>query len=87
MDTTENTANVGGTKSGVKEPLDPLRRVFVPIEKRMTNGNMTFQTSDKERYYRTSDGVILRVAPKINGKKAKKERRKLREQEKKNDSR
>ncbi len=66
------------------KPLDPLRRVFVPIEKKMLNDNWTFKTLDKERYYRTSAGVILRVAPKINGKRAKKDRQKRRQQEKTN---
>ena len=56
--------------------IDPLNRVFVPIEKRMLNGNLTFQTSDKERYVRTSDGVIRRSTPKVNGKLAKKLRAK-----------
>lgn len=80
MDTNKAAAD---NKPSNKEPLDPLRRMFVPIEKRMTNGNMTFQTLDKERYYRTSQGVILRVAPKVNGKKAKKERQRRRRQEEK----
>ena len=57
-----------------KPPIDPLRRVLVPIEKRMTDGNRTFQTSDHERYIRTSDGVIRRKHPKINGKLAKRAR-------------
>ena len=57
------------------EPIDPLRRILVPIEKRMTNGNLTFRTSDSDQYIRTSDGVIRRKHPKINGKIAKKARR------------
>ncbi|MFI5222673.1 MAG: hypothetical protein ACHQX3_00260 [Nitrospirales bacterium] len=58
-----------------KPPIDPLRRVFVPIEKRMTNGNLTFQTMDREQYIRTPDGVIRRKKSKVNGKLAKKARR------------
>lgn len=63
-------------ESGV--PIDPLQRVFVPIEKRMTNGNLTFQTTDHQRYIRSSDGSIRRSTPKVNGKDAKKARQKCR---------
>lgn len=46
------------------EKIDPLRRIFIPIEKRMTNGEMTFRTMDKEQYIRAANGVIRRKYPK-----------------------
>lgn len=48
-----------------KKVIDPLRRVFVPTEKRMTDGRMTFRTSDSVKYVRDDKGVIRRTAPKV----------------------
>ena len=78
MDTNSNatTEALQPISSSVNEPLDPLRRVLVPIEKRMTNGNWVFRTSDNVRYIRMDNtGVIRRAQPKVNGKLAKKARR------------
>lgn len=41
-----------------KQPIDPLRRVFVPNERRMSNGLLAFKTSDGEAYVRMEDGSI-----------------------------
>lgn len=62
------------TQKQTSEPIDPSRRILVPIEKRMTNGNRTFQTSDRDQYIRTPNGVIRRKHPKVNGRIAKKAR-------------
>lgn len=71
----EAQRNAEGQKPSANGPaIDPLRRIIVPIEKRMTDGNLTFQTSDRDRYIRTPDGVIRRAAPKVNGKRARKAR-------------
>jgi hypothetical protein len=62
--------------------IDPRRRVYVPIEKRMLGenyepGDWCFRTSDKMRYTRNKDtGVIRRVDPKPLNKK---QRRALKE--------
>jgi hypothetical protein len=42
--------------------IDPLRRVFVPIERRMSDGNFRFRTQDKQRYVRLANGQIRRMA-------------------------
>lgn len=54
--------------------IDPLRRVFIPIEKRTANGTLVFRTHDHEMYARLGDGSIRRVTPKVNGKQARKQR-------------
>ena len=42
--------------------IDPLQRVLVPRERRMTNGHLTFMTQDKQQYVRDArTGVIRRV--------------------------
>jgi hypothetical protein len=61
-------------------PLDPLRRVFVPVEKRTAQGTLVFRTTDKDLYFRGPDGSIRRSVPKVNGKLAKQMRRKQREE-------
>jgi hypothetical protein len=58
-----------------ESPLDPLRRVLVPIEKRTANGTIVFRTTDKEVYFRHTDGSIRRASLKVNGKEARKARR------------
>lgn len=72
MDTPKDTA-----KSNVAEPmLDPLRRVFIPIEKRMLDGNWRFRTSDKERYTRNgTTGTVYRADPKPLNKHARRRER------------
>lgn len=59
-----------------KPPIDPLRRVFVPIERRTPNGTLVFKTHDNQLYARMHDGSIRRATPKLNGKDARKARRK-----------
>ena len=66
-----------GASAAVTTPsLDPLRRVFVPIEKRTLNGTLVFRTMDNQMYCRLASGSIRRVTPKVNGKVAKRLRRK-----------
>lgn len=55
--------------------IDPLRRVFVPIEKRTLNGTLVFKTHDKTIYARLDNGSIRRAVPKVNGKVARRLRR------------
>lgn len=43
-------------------PLDPLQRVFVPIERRNVDGDFVFQTQDGKKYIRNREtGQIRRV--------------------------
>ena len=61
-----------------KAPLDPLRRVWIPVEKRTTAGTLVFKTSDNTLYARLESGAIRRAHPKVKGKAARradKERR------------
>lgn len=60
------------------EKIDPLRRIWVPIEKRNTDGSWGFRTTDGERYRRDENGVIRSIAKKVNGKIARKERQRVR---------
>ena len=62
-------------KADQQPSIDPLRRVFVPIEKRTPAGTLVFRTSDKTLYFRASDGSIRHSTPKVNGKQARKMRR------------
>ena len=42
--------------------INPLRRVFVPIERRQLDGTWRFRTQDKQQYERHPvTGVIRRV--------------------------
>lgn len=52
-------------------PLDPLRRVFVPIERKTEKGTTVFRTTDKMIYARLTDGSIRRAVPKARGKSAR----------------
>lgn len=63
------------TASNQKPSIDPLRRVFVPIEKRTPNGTWVFKTTDQTMYFRAPDGSMRRVQPKVNGKDARRARR------------
>jgi hypothetical protein len=49
------------------EPIDLLRRVFVPIEKRNIDGTYSFRTQDKREYVRMQDGSIRRAGVKRKG--------------------
>lgn len=55
-------------------PIDPLRRVWIPIEKRDVQGRLTFRTTDGERYRREDDGSMRHATGKVNGKRARKAR-------------
>ena len=61
-----------------QKSIDPLRRVFIPVEKRNLDGTYSFKTHDKQSYVRLEDGSIRRVSPKVNGKVARKSRAKRR---------
>ncbi len=65
MDTQDINAPEGRSDP---KPLDPLRRVFIPIERRTANGTLVFKTTDGELYARLSDGSIRRAHPKVKGK-------------------
>lgn len=55
--------------------VDPLRRGYFPIEKRTVNGTWVFRTVDGEQYCRAPDGSIRSVTKRVNGKVARKRRR------------
>ena len=68
MDTDNDNATeqpTGDVHSRVNEPVvNPLRRVFVPIEKRMADGNFRLRTTDRTRYTRNAHtGTIFRADP------------------------
>jgi hypothetical protein len=77
MDTQPRDTEDRASPVAQKPTLDPLRRVFVPIEKRDVHGRWTFNTSDGERYTRDEHGVIRNIRVKVNGKVARKMRRRL----------
>lgn len=58
-------------KDAKVQEIDPLRRVFVPIEKRTSQGTWVFRTQDNEMYARLTDGSIRRATPKLRGKTAR----------------
>lgn len=58
--------------------IDPLRRVFVPVERKNTDGTYVLRTHDKTTYIRGADGVLRRQIPKMNGKDARRARRMMR---------
>lgn len=62
-------------KADQQPPLHPLRRVFIPIERKTSAGTSVFRTTDNEMYCRADDGSIRSVNKKMNGKKARKLRR------------
>lgn len=66
------------------ERIDPLRRVWIPIEKKRSDGVAVFQTHDRMRYERDITGAIRRAIPKVKGKAArradKRGRRKMAEE-------
>lgn len=62
------------TQPSETQQIDPLRRVFVPVEKVTAAGTTVFCTSDREVYVRLSDGSIRNSRKKINGKDVRKAR-------------
>lgn len=58
-------------------PIDPLKRVLVPIERRNLDGTFSFAL-EGQQYTRGLDGSIRSVNAKINGKKARKLRHLMR---------
>ena len=60
--------------------LDPLQRVFVPIEKQTSDGRTVFQTLDRAVYERRQNGQIINHS-KFHG--TAKQRKKLRMQARK----
>lgn len=65
----------GVKKNDQRLPIDPAQRVFVPIEKRRLDGSWVFKTMDGDQYFRDADGTIRRMQKKVNGKLAKRMRR------------
>jgi hypothetical protein len=61
-------------KADQRPSIDPLRRVFVPIERETADGTTVFRTTDRELYMRHTDGSIRSVQKKTNGKVARKMR-------------
>lgn len=61
-----------------ERPLDPLTRVFKPIERRTTAGTMVFKTHDNLVYARLNDGSMRRAIPKVRGKAARRADKKMR---------
>lgn len=59
----------------MEQQIDPLKRVFVPVEKRTEKGTTVFRTLDKQVYARLEDGSIRRAVPRVRGKAAKRARR------------
>ena len=56
----------------IKPDLDPLRRVFIPIERTTPNGTTVFKTTDNMLYLRHPlDDSIRRATPKVRGKAAR----------------
>lgn len=55
--------------------IDPLDRIWIPIEKRTAKGTLVFRTSDRETYARLDDGSIRRVDKKARGKAARRAER------------
>ena len=70
----ESAQDVVIRPSAQPAPIDPLRRVFVPIEKRTEKGTMVFKTLDNTHYARLEDGSIRRTTPKEHGKAARRRR-------------
>ena len=70
---TEGLSTESVAPPAVQPPqLDPLRRVFVPLERRTSAGTIVFRTTDKELYCRVDEGMPMqRVNKKIRGKAAR----------------
>lgn len=54
---------------GEDREIDPLRRVFVPIERINPHGVPVFRTMDGTRYYRDARGCIRRAVEKTKLKR------------------
>lgn len=64
-----------------EQMVDPLQRVFVPIEKTTGEGTRVFRTSDHQMYVRMEDGSIHRVhsaKTNLNGKAARRRQKRQR---------
>ena len=48
--------------------IDPLHRVWIPIEHLTSEGTYVFRTHDKVAYRRSADGPIRRITKKSNKK-------------------
>ena len=69
--------------SNLKETkLDPLCRIFVPIERPTDSNTFIFRTTDKETYERLEDGSIHRINRKVRGKAARRADKVMRERNK-----
>ena len=47
-----------------QQPIDLLRRVFIPIEYKTSSGDYVFRTTDGQAYRRGPDGSIRRIGKK-----------------------
>ena len=78
MDTQPNVS-VSQAPLDVKKPeIDPLRRIFIPIEKRTTAGTFVFRTHDNLVYARLEDGSVRRAVKKVRGKAARRADKQMR---------
>ena len=72
MSTQPNGAEAHAAPAALKPPLDPLRRVFVPIEQKTPKGTIVFRTTDNLVYARAQEGgPMYRAIPKVRGKAAR----------------
>ncbi len=61
--------------------IDPLRRVFLPREGRMSNGDTMLRTVSNDVYIRDAEtGVVRSAQRKMNGKQSKRLRARVRRQ-------
>lgn len=51
--------------SDPQQPIDPLRRVWIPIEHLTSEGTHVFRTHDEVAYRRSADGAIRRITKKL----------------------
>jgi hypothetical protein len=71
MDTQSRNTEGQAPPVAKKPSIDPLRRVFVPIEHKTSRGTIVFRTTDNRMYARVVDGSIRRAIPKQRGKSAR----------------
>jgi hypothetical protein len=60
------------------EQIDPLHRIFVPIERPLSGGGATLKTTDGLKYYKLLDGSLQRAVQKVRGKAARRADKKMR---------
>lgn len=58
-----------GQRPDQQQPIDLLRRVFVPIEYPTSNGEFVFRSTDGQAYKRDKTGAIRRLGKKPNNKR------------------